>query len=178
MDINSTANIYKKANFLALVTIAYNLVEGLASIGLGAADETLALFGFGVDSFIEVIWGIGVWHMLRRIRVKGEEIGDRFEQRALKITCSLHALAVGLIASPQLEYSARAPTGNHFLGNYHIRCLHLIHVAFNPSENEGWQGTFITCHPCRRRLLQSLSLSVPGADVRQYRLRTHRHRQS
>jgi hypothetical protein len=50
------------------MTIYYNLVEGIVSVWAGAADETLALFGFGVDSFIEVISAIGVWHMIRRVR--------------------------------------------------------------------------------------------------------------
>ena len=49
-----------RANLLAVLTIGYNLVEGVVSMALGAADETLALFGFGVDSFIEVISAVGV----------------------------------------------------------------------------------------------------------------------
>ncbi len=100
MDTNSKADLYQRANLLAIITIFYNLIEGLASMGLGAADETLALFGFGVDSFIEVISAVGVWHMLGRIRTKGEESRDSFEQRALKITgSSFYILTVGLIAS-------------------------------------------------------------------------------
>lgn len=42
------------ARMLALVTVAYNLLEGLVSMGFGASDESIALFGFGADSFIEV----------------------------------------------------------------------------------------------------------------------------
>ncbi|MFI5167678.1 MAG: cation transporter [Thermoanaerobaculales bacterium] len=42
------------ARALAWVTVGYNLLEGLVSMGFGAADESLALFGFGADSFIEV----------------------------------------------------------------------------------------------------------------------------
>ena len=49
------AALYARATWLALFTIIYNLAEGLLSMWLGAVDETLALFGFGVDSFIEVI---------------------------------------------------------------------------------------------------------------------------
>lgn len=91
-------SLYIRANFLALFTIFYNLVEGGASVWLGAADETLALFGFGVDSFIEVISAIGVWHMLRRIRNNGGETRDEFEQRALRITgVAFYALSAGLV---------------------------------------------------------------------------------
>jgi len=86
-----------RANLLAIFTIIYNLIEGFVSMALGGADETLALFGFGVDSFIEVISAIGVWHMLRRLRAHGEERRDSFEQLALRITGgAFYALTAGL----------------------------------------------------------------------------------
>jgi divalent metal cation (Fe/Co/Zn/Cd) transporter len=92
------SKLYTRANYLALFTIIYNLVEGGASVWLGAADETLALFGFGVDSFIEVISAIGVWHMLRRIKANDGETRDEFEQRALRITgAAFYLLSVGLV---------------------------------------------------------------------------------
>lgn len=88
---------HKRANLLALITIGYNVVEGLGSVWFGLADETLSLFGFGVDSFIEVISAVGIWHMVRRIRANGGETRDEFEQRALRITgTSFYILTVGL----------------------------------------------------------------------------------
>jgi divalent metal cation (Fe/Co/Zn/Cd) transporter len=90
--------LYIRANFLALFTIIYNLVEGGVSVWLGAADETLVLFGFGVDSFIEVISAVGVWHMLRRIRANDGETLYEFEQRALRITgAAFYILSAGLL---------------------------------------------------------------------------------
>lgn len=90
--------LYSTANLLAVITIFYNLIEGIVSIWLGAADETLALFGFGVDSFIEVFSAIGVWHMIRRVRANQGETRDEFEQRALTITgASFYLLTVGLV---------------------------------------------------------------------------------
>ena len=87
-----------RANLLALLTIGYNIVEGSVSMALGAADDTLALFGFGADSFIEVISAVGVWHMIRRIRKNDGESLDSFEQRALRITGgAFYALAAGLV---------------------------------------------------------------------------------
>lgn len=86
------------ANLLAVLTIGYNFVEGIVSMALGGADETLALFGFGVDSFIEVVSAVGVWHMLRRIRHNQGETRDAFEQRALRITGgAFYALTAGLV---------------------------------------------------------------------------------
>ena len=92
------------ANGLALFTIFYNLLEGMVSVWMGASDETLALFGFGVDSFIEVISAIGVWHMLRRIRANGGETRDEFERRALRITgAAFYLLTAGLVATAVLN---------------------------------------------------------------------------
>jgi divalent metal cation (Fe/Co/Zn/Cd) transporter len=83
---------------LAVITVFYNFIEGLVSVFFGITDETLALFGFGIDSFIEVLSGIGIWHMVIRIKSnKGENI-DAFQKTALKITgTSFYILAVGLL---------------------------------------------------------------------------------
>lgn len=96
----SSSQYYRTAYFLAVVTIFYNIAEGLVSVWFGYADETLALFGFGVDSMVEVISGIGVWHMIRRIQSSPDTNPDSFEQRALRITGgSFYILAIGLLSS-------------------------------------------------------------------------------
>lgn len=98
MEMTDRGKLLDRANLLALLTIGYNIVEGIVSMALGAADDTLALFGFGADSFIEVISAVGVWHMIRRIRKNGGESLDSFEQRALRITGgAFYALAAGLV---------------------------------------------------------------------------------
>lgn len=89
--------LYSFASALALITIAYNIVEGIVSVFFGLEDGSMALFGFGVDSFVEVISGIGIWHMVRRIRNNGKENPDRFEQTALRITgVGFYFLTIGL----------------------------------------------------------------------------------
>lgn len=103
--------LYVKANYLILFTIVYNVVEGLIAVWLGAADETLALFGFGVDSFIEVISALGVWHMLHRIKANGGEARDEFEQRALRITgVAFYILSAGLVLTAGINlYQGHKP---------------------------------------------------------------------
>jgi len=49
-----------RAIVLAYITIFYNLAEGIVSVYFGLEDETLSLFGFGLDSFVEVISGVGI----------------------------------------------------------------------------------------------------------------------
>ncbi|KAA0891450.1 cation transporter [Oryzomonas rubra] len=98
MQQSEREKLFSTARALAVFTILYNLLEGLASVWLGASDETLTLFGFGVDSFIEVVSAVGVWHMLRRVRANGGEQRDDFERKALKITGgSFYALTAGLL---------------------------------------------------------------------------------
>ena len=90
--------LFDTAYYLAIFTIVYNLAEGLIATYFGYSDETLALFGFGVDSFIEMISGIGVVHMIIRIRNNPGTKRDQFEITALKITgYSFYALTAGLI---------------------------------------------------------------------------------
>lgn len=104
MDGTERQQLIARANLLAILTIGYNLVEGIVSVALGAADETLALFGFGVDSFIEVVSAVGIWHMIRRIRHHGGRSLDAFEQRALRITgTAFYLLAVGLVITALLN---------------------------------------------------------------------------
>jgi divalent metal cation (Fe/Co/Zn/Cd) transporter len=54
------SSLHRVAFFLALFTIAANIVEGVASMALRVQDETPALFGFGVGSFVEVILAAGL----------------------------------------------------------------------------------------------------------------------
>jgi divalent metal cation (Fe/Co/Zn/Cd) transporter len=88
--------LWRRANALALVTIFYNLLEGLVSVFFGLEDETVALFGFGLDSFVEVISGIGIWHLVRRLRASANGEGvDGFERTALRVTGAAFYLLTG-----------------------------------------------------------------------------------
>jgi divalent metal cation (Fe/Co/Zn/Cd) transporter len=92
--------LWKTALALAVITVFYNIVEGLVSVFFGISDETLSLFGFGLDSFIEVMSGIGVWHMIVRVMKSSgsEEDRDKFEKTALRVTgISFYILCAGLI---------------------------------------------------------------------------------
>jgi divalent metal cation (Fe/Co/Zn/Cd) transporter len=85
------------ALWLAIFTILYNIAEGLVSIAFGVSDESLALFGFGVDSFIEVMSGIGILVMVNRIRKNPDTSRTPFEVTALRVTgTAFYILAVGL----------------------------------------------------------------------------------
>jgi len=104
-------NQYKRASLLAQITIFYNLIEGMVSVFFGTADETLSLLGFGIDSFVEVLSGIGIWYMVRRIRHNSEVSPSPFEKRALQITgISFYILGVGLFVTAGINiYQGHQP---------------------------------------------------------------------
>ena len=103
---------WRYALWLALFTIFYNLAEGLISIYFGAQDETLTLFGFGIDSFIEVMSGIGILAMVLRIRQSPDAPRSQIERTALRITgTSFYLLAAGLGATAIYNlFTAHRPT--------------------------------------------------------------------
>jgi len=102
--LTDRSKLYKRALLLAQITVFYNIMEGLVSVLFALEDETLSLFGFGVDSFVEVISGIGIWHMIKRINAIGAGEPDPFEKTALKITGSaFYLLSAGLVVSAGLN---------------------------------------------------------------------------
>ncbi|MFH0975297.1 MAG: cation transporter [Spirochaetota bacterium] len=101
---NNRERYLKIAYILSIITIVYNIAEGLVSTIFGFSYDTVALFGFGVDSFVEVISGAGVWHMLRRMRTSDITAIDVFERRALRITgFAFYLLTAGLIVTAVLN---------------------------------------------------------------------------
>jgi divalent metal cation (Fe/Co/Zn/Cd) transporter len=96
-----TQSIYwQYALWLAIFTIFYNLAEGLISVFFGFNDESLTLFGFGADSFIEVMSGVGILAMVIRIRQNPNTSRTRFEITALRITgTAFYLLVLGLGAT-------------------------------------------------------------------------------
>ena len=109
--MKSKADYLKFAIFLAVITVVYNVFEGLTAVYFGLEDETLALFGFGLDSFVEVISGVGIWHMVLRIQRNEDEHRDNFEKTALKVTgLAFYLLAAGLfITSIYNFFSGSSP---------------------------------------------------------------------
>ncbi len=92
--------LYDFAMYLSLFTIVYNIAEGIISTLVGYSDESLTLFGFGVDSFIETISGIGIAAMVIRIATNPSSSKSLFEITALKITgWSFYLLSSGLLLS-------------------------------------------------------------------------------
>jgi len=110
--------LYRWALTLASITIVYNLIEGFVAVWFGFNDETLALFGFGLDSFIEVLSGIGIFHMVYRLsKSPTNKQRDHFETLALRITgTAFYLLIVGIAISAAINTLTRHQPTTTFWG--------------------------------------------------------------
>jgi divalent metal cation (Fe/Co/Zn/Cd) transporter len=77
----------ERAIVLERVTIGYNVVEGVIAVTFGIIAGSIALTGFGFDSWIEVTAAAVV---LRRLRaeVAGAEPDEAKERRALRVVAA------------------------------------------------------------------------------------------
>jgi len=98
MEKKQSEKLLKHALILSIITVIYNVIEGIVSVYFGESDDSLALLGFGVDSFVEVISGLGILHMILRMKYSEVNNRDKFERTALKITgVGFYVLFVGLM---------------------------------------------------------------------------------
>lgn len=73
----------RRGKLLEYVTVGYNSIEGIIAVGSGVVAGSIALVGFGFDSFIECISGLA---LLWRLYGDAEETRrERLERRALRI---------------------------------------------------------------------------------------------
>jgi divalent metal cation (Fe/Co/Zn/Cd) transporter len=81
---------------LEYLTVGWNLVEGLVAVAAGLAAGSVALMGFGIDSFVESASGsVLVWRLLAERRATDEERIEQVERWARKlVAASLVLLAV------------------------------------------------------------------------------------
>jgi hypothetical protein len=69
---------------LAWFTIGWNALEGLVAIASGLVAGSIALIGFGADSYVEVFAGVVVvWRLAAERR--GREISEAAERRAVRL---------------------------------------------------------------------------------------------
>jgi cation diffusion facilitator family transporter len=72
---------------LEYLTVGWNIAEGLIAVGTGIAASSIALIGFGVDSFVETISGVVlIWRLSAEARgTLDEEAVERIEHRAERL---------------------------------------------------------------------------------------------
>ncbi|MGC4119945.1 MAG: cation transporter [Myxococcales bacterium] len=80
---------------LEYFTVGWNIIEGLVSVAAALAAGSVALLGFGIDSFVETTSGaILIWRLLAERKARSHEEIERLDQRAHKLVgLSLFLLA-------------------------------------------------------------------------------------
>lgn len=77
--------LHKKALFLSYFTVGYNILEGVVSILAGVLAGSIALVGFGLDSFVESLsGGVMIWKFTKHGKISEEE-EERIEKKAVKL---------------------------------------------------------------------------------------------
>jgi divalent metal cation (Fe/Co/Zn/Cd) transporter len=85
MDIAATrTDLIQRGERLEYFTIFWNTLEGLLSVGAGIVAGSIALVGFGLDSFVEVISGSALlWRMKADKDVEQRERAERISLRVV-----------------------------------------------------------------------------------------------
>jgi divalent metal cation (Fe/Co/Zn/Cd) transporter len=79
-------DLIQRGERLEYFTILWNSVEALLSVGAGIAAGSIALVGFGLDSFIEVISGSALlWRMKADRKVDQRERAERISLRIVGV---------------------------------------------------------------------------------------------
>jgi divalent metal cation (Fe/Co/Zn/Cd) transporter len=90
----------QRGRVLEYLTIVWNLMEGIISIGAGLVAGSIALVGFGLDSFIEVSSGAA---LLWRLHLDAPERREKAEAIALKLVGISFILLAAYVAFDALK---------------------------------------------------------------------------
>jgi cation diffusion facilitator family transporter len=78
-------SLRKRALWLSYFTVGYNILEGIISILAGSFAGSIALIGFGLDSFVESLSGsVMIWRFRKSGKISEEE-EERVERRATRL---------------------------------------------------------------------------------------------
>ncbi len=93
--------LLRRALRLEYLTVGWNIVEGLVAIAAAAAAGSVALLGFGIDSFVESASGsVLIWRLLAERRADEDDLEriEHVERRAQRFVAASLALLAAYIA--------------------------------------------------------------------------------
>lgn len=90
--------LVRRGFVLCALTLAWNVVEGVVGIWAGIEADSIALFGFGVDSFVETASAAVVgWRLHYEMRGRAPAAAEKAERRAARIAGTLLLLLAAYI---------------------------------------------------------------------------------
>lgn len=89
----------RRGVLLEILTVLWNLVEGVVAVTAGTISGSVALLGFGIDSFIETTSAVVVgWRLQVELGGRSDETAERIERLASRVAGALLLLLAGYIA--------------------------------------------------------------------------------
>ncbi|OGN91779.1 MAG: hypothetical protein A2Z75_05610 [Chloroflexi bacterium RBG_13_50_10] len=77
--------LHRRALLLSYITVGYNMLEGVVSIIVGLPAGSIALVGFGLDSFVESLsGGVMIWRFSKQ-REQSEAKEQQIEKKATRL---------------------------------------------------------------------------------------------
>ena len=141
----------RRGRQLEYFTVVWNVLEGLVAVVTGAMARSIALVGFGIDSFIEVASGSALlWRMSVDSDSRRRELN---EKRALRIVGTCFLLLAAYIAYDSIVdlWSKSAP--EHSVPGIVLACVSLIVMPLLSRE--------------KRKVGRALRSAAMHADARQ-----------
>jgi divalent metal cation (Fe/Co/Zn/Cd) transporter len=90
----------RQALVLEYATVIWNVVEGLVAVGAGISSKSIALIGFGLDSFIEVTSAVAlIW----RLGKNNPDDESQAEAKALRIVAGTFFLLALYVAVDSIK---------------------------------------------------------------------------
>ena len=124
---------------LEYLTIGWNLVEGIVAVSSGVIAGSIALVGFGIDSFIEMSSGaILLW------RLRSENSGakaEHVEQKALKLVGISFLLLAGYVAVDSVKSAVQRVAPEHSPVGITLAILSLIVMPWLAHQKRRAAGT-------------------------------------
>jgi divalent metal cation (Fe/Co/Zn/Cd) transporter len=97
--VDGRGGSWRLAQVLIYLTVAWNLVEGIVAVVAGVRASSVALVGFGLDSFIEITASaVLVWRMAQPNDARTEQ-RERLARRVVGATFILLAIYIVLQAA-------------------------------------------------------------------------------
>jgi divalent metal cation (Fe/Co/Zn/Cd) transporter len=101
IDTAIRAHDLQRGIFLEYLTLAWNLLEGIVAVASGVVAGSIALVGFGIDSFIETSsGGILLWRL--RAEYHGAN-AEQLERKALKLVGVSFLLLAAYVAIDSIK---------------------------------------------------------------------------
>lgn len=82
--------LLRRGLLLTVVTVIWNIIEGVVAVAAGTLSNSVALIGFGIDSFLETTSAGAVgWRLRAELRGRSREATQALERRALRVAGGL-----------------------------------------------------------------------------------------